>query len=249
MKSETYAGYSHYLKREMSFSIYGHSGKLLLAFPTQNGRHWDYAGFGMIDALHPWIDDGQLTVACADSIDLESWSNVNHKEEYRIEMQEMWYHYVMDEMLPYVWEITGSFQTVMATGCSMGAYHAANFFFRRPDIFDTLIALSGFYRASLFFGDYMDDRVYANSPEDFIRGMPDNHPYIPLYNKRDIIICIGQGPWEDELLLYTRGFDRLLKEKGIHAWFDYWGYDVSHDWLWWRKQIVYFLEKLLPLQQ
>jgi esterase/lipase superfamily enzyme len=30
----------------------------------------------------------------------------------------------------------------------------------------------------------------------------------------------------------------------VPAWFDYWGYDVNHDWPWWRRQLPYFLGKL-----
>jgi len=30
--------------------------------------------------------------------------------------------------------------TFIVTGCSMGGFHAGNFFFRRPDLFDTLLA-------------------------------------------------------------------------------------------------------------
>ena len=37
----------------------------------------------------------------------------------------------------------------------------------------------------------------------------------------------------------------LLKEKNVPAWIDYWGYDSAHDWAWWRKQIVYFMDHLL----
>lgn len=62
---------------------------------------------------------------------------------------------------------------------------------------------------------------------------------------RRIIMCVGQGSWEDELLDSTRQMDALLKEKNIPAWIDYWGYDSAHDWAWWRKQIVYFIDKLL----
>ena len=29
---------------------------------------------------------------------------------------------------------------------------------------------------------------------------------------------------------------------GIKIWFDYWGYDVNHDWPWWRIQLPYFLQ-------
>ena len=32
--------------------------------------------------------------------------------------------------------------------------------------------------------------------------------------------------------------------KNIPAWFAEWGHDVSHDWVWWRKQMPYFLNEL-----
>ena len=34
----------------------------------------------------------------------------------------------------------------MTNGCSMGAYHALNFFLKHPDVFQGMIALSGLYR-------------------------------------------------------------------------------------------------------
>ena len=37
----------------------------------------------------------------------------------------------------------------------------------------------------------------------------------------------------------------IFEEKGIRAFFDFWGYDVDHDWPWWRKQFPYFLNKIL----
>jgi esterase/lipase superfamily enzyme len=39
--------------------------------------------------------------------------------------------------------------------------------------------------------------------------------------------------------------DALLKEKDIPAWIDYWGHNVAHDWAWWRKQVVYFMQHIL----
>ena len=66
-----------------------------------------------------------------------------------------------------------------------------------------------------------------------------------LYRNSNIIICVGQGAWEDELLASTRELDAVLREKNIPAWIDYWGYDVNHDWPWWRKQMPYFLGNVL----
>ena len=57
-----------------------------------------------------------------------------------------------------------------------------------------------------------------------------DHPYIQLYNQSKIILCVGQGAWEDEMLASTHNMQKLFQEKGISAWCDFWGKDVNHDW-------------------
>jgi len=86
--------------------------------------------------------------------------------------------------------------------------------------------------------------LYMNSPERYLPNMAADHPYIDIYNQKDIIICIGQGAWEDGL--GSQFFlQSVFEKKGINAWFDYWGFDVNHDWPWWKKQMRYFLPVLL----
>ena len=60
-----------------------------------------------------------------------------------------------------------------------------------------------------------------------------------------LILCVGQGAWEDVLKESTSRIKGVLDAKGIHAWVDFWGYDVDHDWGWWYKQVVYYLPFLL----
>ncbi len=132
----------------------------------------------------------------------------------------------------------------MVTGCSMGGFHAGNFFFRRPDLFDIFLSISGFFNASFFFKDYFDPLVYDNSPVHFLRNMPDDHPWMELYKQSKIITCVGQGYFEEELLKGTRLLDEVLTEKNIPHWSDYWGFDVTHDWKWWHKEINYFFTNL-----
>ena len=223
--------------------MYGESGRPLLAFPSQDGRFYDYENFGMVDVLSPWIESGKIRLICCDSIDTETWSNHYGNPRQRIELHERWYHYIMDELLPRLRHFDN--ETFMVTGCSMGAFHAGNFFFRRPDIFDSLIALSGLYHSAYGFGSYHDDLTYANSPQDFIPNIPEDHPWLSLYRQRNIILCVGQGRCEEELLESTRCMDEILNNKGIPAWVDYWGYDVDHDWPWWRKQLAYFMQKIV----
>jgi esterase/lipase superfamily enzyme len=125
----------------------------------------------------------------------------------------------------------------------MGAYHAANFFFRHPDIFDTVIALSGLYRLNHFIGDYMDDNVYFNTPLAYLPNMDDPW-YLDQYRQSHIVVCVGQGAWEEDMLADTRLLKHILEQKGIPHWIDFWGHDVNHDWPWWHKMLPYFLGKL-----
>lgn len=150
----------------------------------------------------------------------------------------------MDEFIPLAREINGTGEKMMCTGCSMGASHSTNFFFRRPDLFDTVVALSGVYESQEFFGSYMDENLYNNCPNEYLRNLPKDHFYIDMYNHSNIIICVGQGAWEDIMLASTRTLQGICAEKGIKGWFDYWGYDVNHDWPWWKVQLPYFLKHL-----
>ena len=244
MQIEYIREYSPILDREVEFKRYGYSGKPVLVFPSQDGNCNQYEEFGMIDVLSDFIEQGKIQVFCVGSVDLESWSDLNGNPRYRIEMQERWFEHICYEMVPRIQYISWR-SDIIVTGCSMGGSHAGILFFRRPDLFDTLISLSGQFDARMFFGNYMDDLVYNNSVVDFLKDMPWDHPYLDLYRQKNIIICIGQGAWEGELLPSNRELDRILCEKQVPAWFDYWGFDVAHDWPWWRIQIRYFMEHIL----
>ena len=130
-------------------------------------------------------------------------------------------------------------------GMSLVANHAAISFLRRPDLFSGMLALSGVYDTDYFFDGFMDPVLYDNSPERFLPNMSPEHPYVDLYNQKKIIFCVGQGAWEDEGKRTLRFLQSVFESKGIHAWCDFWGYDVNHDWPWWFKQIRYFLPYLL----
>lgn len=236
--------YSGHLGREMEFKVYGHGGKPVMFIPCQGGRFFDFENFHMIDHWAQFIDAGRCTVYAIDCIDNEAWAAMGADNRWRIENHERWYRYVVEEMVPTIQHMSGR-QDILPFGCSMGAMHAANLFFRRPDLFDGVFAISGLYDSQDFFGDYMDDLVYNNSPVTYIGNMPDDHYYIDLYNQRHILIVVGQGAWEGPLLESTRRLDEVLCRKGIHARMEYWGYDVSHDWPWWFKMVEHYVPQLL----
>ena len=238
---------SEALGRDMEYKVFGRAGRVCLAFPSQSGRFYDWEDFGMVECLGPWLDTGALRLVLVDSLDDESWCAPGPYHE-RMERHELWVRYVCDELLPEV-EASGedgpARGRAMVTGCSMGAMHAANLFFRRPDLFDAVVALSGIYTADYFFPGYDDPLIYENSPEDYLAGMPADHPYMERYRASRIVLCCGQGAWEDDLLASTRRLEATLGAKGVPAWVDYWGHDVSHDWQWWQRQLPYFMGYLL----
>ena len=117
------------------------------------------------------------------------------------------------------------------------------FFFRHPQIFDTVISISGLLRLNHFIGDYMDETVYFNTPLSYLPNL-DDPAYLDLYRQSRIIVCVGQGAWEDEMLADARTLKQILERKDIPHWVDIWGGDVNHDWPWWRKMLPYFLDKL-----
>lgn len=237
--------YSGYLNRDMEFKVYGHAGKPVLFIPCQAGRFWDFEDFHMIDRFRGRIESGQVTVYSMDTIDNETWANFGADPRYRIEQHERWYNYIVEELVPTIRHLSGERngydQMIMTFGCSLGGLHAANLLFRRPDLFDSVLALSGLYDSRDFFGDYMDDLVYMNSPCDYLSNMPEDHPYLELYRQRKMVFCVGQGAWEDVLKKSTAWLADVLYRKNIPAKIDFWGYDVNHDWDWWYKQVDYFL--------
>ena len=57
-------------------------------------------------------------------------------------------------------------------------------------------------------------------------------------------MCVGQGAWEDEGRRTTAIMRDIFAAKGVNATCDFWGYDVDHDWPWWKVQIRYYLPRV-----
>ena len=245
MERHYYTQYSEHLQREMHVLVYGYTGVPIIVFPCQDSMCDNFENFGMIDVLQDYIDGGKIQLFSVDTVDKESWSDTWGDKGYRACVQECYYRYIVDEVLPMVHEINGTGQLPLTLGCSLGATHAAIVFFRRPDLFGGVLGMSGCYDATYFTDGWCDENLYNNSPVHFLENMPSDHPYIQLYNERKIILCVGQGNWESEGIRTTGQMADIFYRKGIHGWTDFWGYDVDHDWPWWKKQIRYFLPFLV----
>lgn len=243
MKTSENYWHSKNLNRNMTIKTYGEGGVPFLIFPTQDAMSDNFENFGMIDTLKNFIDEKKIQLFCVDTIDIETWSNVWGDKNWRAARQENYYNYIIEEVLPFIHEKNGNLP--VASGCSLGGLHAAIVFFRRPELFAGILSLSGVYDAKFFFDGWSNETLYNNSPTDFLQNISPTHDYIKIYNAKKIILCIGQGRWEDEGRRTTAIMKNIFAEKKISAWTDFWGFDVDHDWIWWKKQILYFLPKFL----
>jgi len=247
MHIEEHSWHSSNLGKPMGLKVYGHWGMPFLVFPSSRGRYFDYEGMGMIEAVSGFINNGTVKLFCVDSVDGESWYNFNISPADRNARHEAYDRYILNEAVPFIREHCRSPEArIMTNGCSMGAYHAVNFFLKHPWVFEGAIALSGLYRLDRTeFGLSANDipAVYFNSPLNFLPDLADPW-YLDAYRRRTIIVCVGQGAWEHEAVEDTRRLDELFREKAVPAWVDFWGTDVNHDWPWWYRQMNFFLGRL-----
>jgi esterase/lipase superfamily enzyme len=244
--SENHQWWSPSLGQNMELRIYGHAGKPAIVFPTSCGRFFDFENFGMVEVCRPWIESGRLMLAAVDSVDGQSWQDDELSAAGRNRRHDQYDRYVATEVAPFLLGCCVTTRAFLAMGCSMGAYHAVNFFFRHPDVVDAVIGMSGLYRLDrpefrLGPNDLPD--VYANSPITYLPGLKDRWR-IDRYRKAQIVACFGQGDWEGPSIEDGRELQKILEGRSIPAWIDVWGHDVKHDWPWWKKQLAYHLDKL-----
>lgn len=230
------------LGQDMTLRVYGHAGRPVVAFPSQEGRYWDFEGWGMVEACAELIEAGRLRLIAVDSIDGQSWANQSIAPFERGRRHEAYDAYLASEVVPFARDL-GGWDRAWATGPSMGGYHAANVVFRHPDLFDGLIAMSGLYQLSMFVGDDASEPVYFNSPLRYLPNLDDPW-YLDRLRAARLAFVVGRGAWEDEMLADTRALREVLAQKRIPAIVDEWGDDVNHDWPWWRRMLPYYLERL-----
>jgi esterase/lipase superfamily enzyme len=222
---------------------YGHWGRPLLTFPSQEGPAWQYEERGMIDAIAPLIDGGRVKVYAVSSFDSSSWYREGLSLEERARLHGSYEDWILNQVVPFVQSDSDTAEIVV-TGVSFGAYHAANFALRHAHVFPLAICQSGVYDVSVVAGGERGDAAYFNNPADYVQHLGGDH-LDWLRGHVNLLLLAGQGEWEDTTgaLESTRRFAALLGEKGIRHELDLWGHDSAHDWPAWRAQIAHHLPR------
>lgn len=227
--------------RGVEMLVFGHAGRPMLVFPSSEGRFFDWENFGMVETVRSFVDAGKLQIFCVDSLDRESWYSSAHPSE-RARRANDYDHAVTHDVVPFIHRRQGRVTGIMTHGCSFGAYHAVNFYLKHPEQYELGIGLSGNYSIQFALPGFCNGDVYHNDPLMYVPNMNDE-AHLQALRKNLLIICCGQGAWED-----WRGeaiaLSDHMRAKGIPHWYDQWGHDVNHDWPWWKQQLPYFIDKL-----
>lgn len=241
MRRDTTSWYSHNLGMEMPLVAYGHAGYPLLMFPTAAADYLEYERFHLIDTIKPFIDAGKLRAYSINSVNRYSLLNKQASPQWKAELLTRYDRYIMEEVLPLIRNECGEDARPLTTGASLGAFLAANCYFKHPDQFRGVIAMSGSYDIHSYLENYHDDNVYFNNPIRYLQNLNDDFHLPRLQQADSIVIATGQGAFEAPER--SRDLSRVLYSKGIPHLLDVWGHDVRHDWEWWRKMLPYFIGK------
>ncbi|MCI0690867.1 esterase [candidate division KSB1 bacterium] len=239
MNREIHSWWSPSLHKHMEIAVYGHYGFALLMFPTAAADYLEYERFSLIDAIAQFIDSGKCKVFSINSINTESWMNSHMHPAHRAIRHQQYNEYVVNEVVPFIHHHCRGRVMTITSGASLGAWHAANILFRRPDLFDGVIAMSGTFDVKIYTDGYYDDNCYFNSPVDYLPNLNDDY-YLPLLRqKRHIYIVSGQGAYEGPQ--HSRRLSEILAAKGIPHELDLWGHDIPHEWWTWHRMLPHYL--------
>jgi esterase/lipase superfamily enzyme len=217
------------LGRPMEFLWYGHYGYPLVMFPTSMGRFFQYEDMGIVACLAEKIEAGHLQVVCVDSYDAESWYDEFVPPAERPERHQRYDRYLTGELFPYVRARAQRAQAGVF-GCSFGAYHAANFAGRHPELVSKAVCFSGVYDVRRFLNGYWDLNAYFNSPVDYIANM--DQEWVARLSGVEWIVATGEY---DSLVEDNRRFGQVLSQKGIPNHTEIWPGVFGHDWPFWKE--------------
>ncbi|HET55484.1 MAG TPA: esterase [Ignavibacteria bacterium] len=241
MHKEIHKWYSKALFKDMEIAVYGNYGYALLLFPTAAADFLEYERFHLIYSIGHHIKSGKIKVFCVNTVNNECILNSKNEPGHRSIRHGQFNNYIISEVVPFIHSHCKGVVPIVTAGASVGAYHAANLFFQRPDIFSGMIAMSGVYDIKYYVRDYYDDHCYFNSPVDYLPNITD-HSVLEQMRKSTIVIASGQGAYEDPES--SRRLSDILNAKSVPHWLDLWGHDMRHDWPTWRAMLPYFIDKI-----
>src|SRR4029078_13531786 len=159
MERRTTSWFSPNLSTEMPLVAYGHAGPPLLMFPTAAADYLEYERFYLVESIKPFIDAGRLRAFSINSVNRYSLLNEQMPPNLKAELLTRYDRYITDEVLPLIRNESGGDARPITTGASLGAFLSANEYFKHPDLFRGVIAMSGSYDIRSYLNVYYDHNV------------------------------------------------------------------------------------------
>lgn len=243
MWREYHKWFSPHLDRDMELLVFGHAGAKVLIFPTRGGRFYEYENLRIVARLEEKIANGHLQLYCIDGIDSESFYCFWAHPAGRIRRHLQYEQYILNEVFPLMHR-KNPHPCVIAHGCSLGAFLAANMAFRHPQLFAKLAAFSGRYDLTTNFEDGFEDlfsgfyneEIYFNTPTHFLPGLACECRLEHL-RAMDIVLTIGS---EDPFLSSNYHLSEILRSKGIDHELHVWD-GRAHSGYYWRRMAPLYL--------
>lgn len=229
--------------RRVHLWAFGHWGAPLLVFPSAAGFAHEWDRQGMVEALAPLIDGGKLKLYCPESNVSRAWTDRDTDPRLRMRYHLAYEQFILEDLVPAIRRDCNSRDIRIATsGASLGAFYAANFALKHPEVFHYALCLSGRYNATHFTDGFTNTDIYFNNPLAYVSNLEGPHLDRVKDNTHLTLVC-GQGMWEEGCIEETQALGAILAAKDIPHYCDIWGHDVSHDWIWWKRQAWMHLKK------
>jgi esterase/lipase superfamily enzyme len=219
----------------MEFLWFGKFGRPVILFPTSAGRFYENEDFHLASSVADKVNAGEIQLILPDTVNNESWYNKSVHPAVRAARHAQYDSYLRNELVPYIHNRAQRGDLVVY-GASFGAYHAANFAARYPDVVSRAICFSGVYDIHSFLDGYWDDNCYFHCPTAYLPNM--DHELAGKVGRVGWIIATGE---HDSLAQRNREFSELLSSKGIGNHFELWPGQFGHDWPWWREHLRRFV--------
>ncbi len=210
MKEEFYRWLSPNLNQSIEMLVFGHQGLPLILFPPNDGSFDTCRDAQAVAVLSEPVKAGKLKVYCPEVFFQQHLGNYDIEVDQRIERYLQFERALVKEIFHKA-RIDTHRSTVALAGIAGGAFHAANFGMRHPDLVSHIWLIDGIYTLRETLNGQFSEEAYFNSPEEYMGGMKEGE-YLDAIRKQHIAIGMANS---SERHWQNRNFSKILNLQGI----------------------------------
>jgi esterase/lipase superfamily enzyme len=236
--------YSQRLEQEINLVRWGHWGQPVLMFPTAGGDAEEIERMHLVGAVGELIEAGRIKVYSCDSISGRAFASRTGSVDYRCALLNRFEECIAQEVVPAIrTDCNSDSIEVIASGASLGAFHAVAVAARYPWLFSAAIGMSGSYDMEGLMGFRGTEDYYFSAPLSFVPNLAQGR-LLDALRRRFFVLAYGGGRWENPEESWR--IAGVLGSKGVPNRVDPWGPEYDHDWPTWRAMLPLYLDDLAP---